>query len=143
MVLTASAVMILFAMMLLTSVDVVARYVFNSPVKGAFELTEIGLAMLVYLALPVATATGSHIAVELLAKPKLPIFARVLDLFVKLVIATTFALIAWKVWHHAGKLTSYGQVTNSLEVPVGMIAYIVAVGAAVSVVSAFANRSPN
>lgn len=129
-------------MMLLTSVDVVARYVFNSPVKGAFELTEIGLAMLVYLAMPVATATGSHIAVELLPLPKSRVLGGLLRLFVNLVIAGTFALIAWKVWQHAGKLTSYGQVTNSLEVPVGMIAYIVAIGAAVTVFAAFTRKAP-
>ena len=30
---------ILFAMMLLTVVDVVARYAFNRPLRGAFEVT--------------------------------------------------------------------------------------------------------
>ncbi|MBU15945.1 MAG: hypothetical protein CMQ14_12830 [Gammaproteobacteria bacterium] len=138
--LTACAVIVLFAMMLLTSFDVVARYVFNSPVRGAFELTEIGLAILVFLALPVATATGSHIAVDLMPLPKSPVWRKTLGLFVKAVIAMTFALIAWKIWTHAGKLASYGQVTNSLEISVGMVAYIVAVGAAVSAVSAFASK---
>ena len=129
-------------MMLLTSFDVVARYVFNSPVRGAFELTEIGLASLVYLALPVATAAGSHIAVELLALPRAGTLRQFLELFVRSFIALTFGLIAWQIWHHAEKLTSYGQVTNSLEIPVGLIAYVCSIGAGLCVFAAFAKKSP-
>ena len=140
--LTVCAVAILFAMMLLTSFDVVARYVFNSPVRGAFELTEIGLASLIYLALPVATAAGSHIAVELLALPRAGALRQFLELFVRSLIALTFGSIAWQVWHHAEKLTSYGQVTNSLEIPVGLIAYVCSLGAGLCVFAAFAKKSP-
>ena len=50
----------------LTCVDVVARYAFNSPVNGAYELTELLLATLIFLALPLTTAAGEHIEVELL-----------------------------------------------------------------------------
>ena len=50
----------------LTCVDVVARYAFNSPVNGAYELTELLLASLIFLALPLTTAAGEHIEVELL-----------------------------------------------------------------------------
>ena len=37
------ASVILLAMMLLTFVDVVARYIFSRPVRGAFEVTELKL----------------------------------------------------------------------------------------------------
>jgi TRAP-type C4-dicarboxylate transport system permease small subunit len=35
-------------MMCLTTVDVVGRYVFNSPVLGAFELTEFLVLILIF-----------------------------------------------------------------------------------------------
>lgn len=140
--LTICAVTILFAMMLLTSFDVAARYVFNSPVRGAFELTEIGLALLVYLALPVATVAGSHIAVDLLRMPKSNALRRAQVTFVKLVVAVTFGLISWQVWHHANKLLSYGQVTNSLEIPIAFVAFVVAFGAALSAIAAFMFKAP-
>ena len=38
------AATILFFMMLLTAVDVIGRYLFNTPVNGGFEVTEIMLA---------------------------------------------------------------------------------------------------
>ncbi|MEO9825968.1 MAG: TRAP transporter small permease [Paracoccaceae bacterium] len=141
--LTFCAVIILFSMMMLTSVDVVARYVFNSPLPGAFELVQIALATLVYLAMPVATFTGSHIAVELLPLPNNSVVRRSFDIFVRLVCAVTFGYISWEVWHHAGKLMSYGQVTNSLEIPVAHVAYIVALGAGISVIAALFQKHQN
>lgn len=141
--LTGLAVLILFGMMLLTSVDVIARYVFNSPVRGAFELIEIGLAMLVYLAMPVATVTGSHIAVELLAPPRARPLRLALALTVRAAIAVTFALIAWQVWLHAQKISSYGQVTNSLEIPLGLVAFIAAFGAGLAGIAAFLHTEQN
>ena len=43
---------ILLAMMLLTVVDVVARYVFSRPLRGAFEVTELMLLVLIFAGLP-------------------------------------------------------------------------------------------
>lgn len=45
----------LFALMVVTSVDVVGRYFFNSPRPGAVELARLMLATLVFLAFPVVT----------------------------------------------------------------------------------------
>jgi TRAP-type C4-dicarboxylate transport system permease small subunit len=38
---------VLFLMMFVTAVDVVGRYVFNKPLNGGFELTEMMLAALI------------------------------------------------------------------------------------------------
>ena len=44
------AAIVLFLMMTITAVDVVGRYFFNKPLAGGFEITEIGLALLIYCA---------------------------------------------------------------------------------------------
>ena len=49
-VLTAAAGTLLVALTLVTCIDVVARYWFNAPLSGAYELTEIFLASLIFLA---------------------------------------------------------------------------------------------
>ena len=46
---------ILLAMMGLTFVDVIARYVFNRPLAGAFEVTELLLLVLIFAGLPLVT----------------------------------------------------------------------------------------
>ena len=53
-----AAAAILFAMMVLTTVDVVARYVFNRPLRGAFEITELLLVVLIFAGLPLVSLAG-------------------------------------------------------------------------------------
>ena len=59
-VLGVAASLILLAMMLLTFVDVVARYVVNRPVRGAFEVTELMLLVLIFAGLPLVSFTDEH-----------------------------------------------------------------------------------
>jgi len=42
-------------MMVLTFVDVVGRYLLNRPLRGAFELTELGLVVLIFAGLPLVS----------------------------------------------------------------------------------------
>ncbi len=52
------------ALMLLTAVDVVSRYIFNWPLRGAFELTELGLLVLIFAGLPLASRRGEHVTLD-------------------------------------------------------------------------------
>ena len=59
-----AASVILLAMMLLTVVDVVARYVFNRPVRGAFEVTELMLVVLIFAGLPLVSYAEGHAVMD-------------------------------------------------------------------------------
>ena len=63
-VLGVAAAAILFAMMVLTTVDVVARYVFNRPLRGAFEITELLLVVLIFAGLPLVSLAGEHAVMD-------------------------------------------------------------------------------
>ena len=52
-----------FAMMMITVVDVFGRYVLNAPLRGASELVGLLLAAMVMLGLPSVSARREHIAV--------------------------------------------------------------------------------
>jgi hypothetical protein len=56
------AAALLFGLMMLTAVDVVSRYIFNWPLRGAFELTELGLLVLIFAGLPLASRRGELIS---------------------------------------------------------------------------------
>ena len=118
------SVAVLFSMMSLTGVDVVARYLFNRPISGAFELVEVMLTLLVFLAFPASIRFDSHIKVELinsfgsLKADRLILFAA------PLAGIAIFSLLTFQLYTHAGKLKSYGQVTNSLEIPLYLIAFL-------------------
>ncbi|EDQ03134.1 TRAP dicarboxylate transporter, DctQ subunit, putative, partial [Sulfitobacter indolifex HEL-45] len=59
----------LFALMVLTFSDVIMRSVFNAPIEAATELIRIGIALIVFSALPVLSAREGHIAADLLDHP--------------------------------------------------------------------------
>lgn len=118
---------VLTIMMLLTGADVLARYVFNAPIKGAFELTEILLVCFVFSAMPLAMLANAHIEVELW-EPK-----TALGDIIRLIVSGAAALmvfggLAWQLFDHAQRLKSYGSVSNSLEIPLYIIAFIAMVG---------------
>ncbi len=141
--LSVAAVLVLLAMMLLTSADVIARYLFNRPISGAFELTEIFLATLVFLAMPLTTATDGHIRADLLPIRTGSALSVALGFLAMIIVAGIFSAMAWEVWEHAQKLYKRGTVTNSLSIPLFFVARLVSVSCAISAVAAVVYNAGN
>lgn len=121
----------LLAMMALTSTDVVARYIVNRPIRGAFEVTELLLVCLVFLSMPLACRAGTHVEVELI-DPKSPIMMKLSRVFANLCGFAIFAVLAWQIFDYAERFARYGQVTNSLEIPLSWPAYLASACCALS-----------
>ena len=56
---------VLFLIMCLVSYAVFQRYVMNDPVLGDAEIVQIGMSLVVMMAMPYATANGAHIRVDI------------------------------------------------------------------------------
>lgn len=86
----------LFAMMLLVSADVVARYFFNAPLTFQFELTTQYLMVIVAtLALPWGDRQGAFIRLSIIRRLLHPRAAGYLDAFNGLTGAAVFFGLAW------------------------------------------------
>jgi len=127
---------VLAALIGLTCIDVVARYAFNSPVTGAYELTEILLATLIFLALPLTTAAGEHIEVELLDGLKSSLLKRMGTIAAAVCTVGVFGAIALEMADHAEKLARRGRVTDSLEIPLSLVGWLGALSFATSALAA-------
>jgi TRAP-type C4-dicarboxylate transport system permease small subunit len=121
------AALLILAMMTLTSVDVIGRYIFNSPLRGGFELTELMLAALIFTALPLATERDEHIIVDLTDAflPHGAVKSQVMVM--SWLSAVVLAVLGWRLWHKAGDLVADGSVTNTLNIPLAPIGYLMAV----------------
>ena len=128
----AIAVLLMVGMTGLTCVDVVARYVFNSPVDGAFELTQLMLAALIFTALPMTTARGEHVDVELLSDAVGSRFAGLFATIAAVVSSAVLFVLCWRLWVHAERLAEDGAVTNSLGLPFAPVGYLAAASCALS-----------
>lgn len=135
-VLTAVAGILLLAMMGLTVADVFRRYVLNDPIPGAFEATEVMLALAIFVGLPLVTARGEHVQVRLFLEvlPRWPRF--VLDRIGDLTVALLLAGSAWLLYERAESLGRYGDTTVLLRIPLAPVAYALAALAAIAAVAA-------
>ena len=126
------AALLLLAMTGLTTLDVVGRYLFNSPVTGAFELTELMLAALIFAGLPLATERDEHVDVDLLDSFLPPNVLRANVFFATLVSAGVLAVLGVQLWSRAAQLAAEGTVTNSLALPLAPVGYLMAIATGVS-----------
>ncbi|CTQ59460.1 MAG: TRAP transporter small permease [Roseibium album] len=131
-----ACLLVLAAMIGLTCLDVVARYLFNSPVNGAYELTQLLLASLIFLALPLTTAAGEHIEVELLDGLKSKALKYLGAVCAGVATVAVFAIVALELSEHAEKLQRREQVTDSLEIPLYLIGWLGTASFAISAVVA-------
>jgi TRAP-type C4-dicarboxylate transport system permease small subunit len=128
----AAAALLLFSLMMLTAADVVGRYIFNWPIRGAFELTELLLLTLIFAGLPLASRADEHVALDFIDMLLGDRGRLRLRRLVDLVCGMLFLGLAWRVWIKAGKIAGYGDTTDVLRVPVGPFVYLMAVMVAVT-----------
>ena len=125
-VLGIAASAILFTMMALTFVDVVARYVFNRPLRGAFEVTELLLLVLIFAGLPLVSHADEHVTMDFIDRWLRPAARRLLARIIDLVVAALMFFMAWQVWIKAGRISSYGDSTDVLRIVYGPFVYFMA-----------------
>ena len=125
-VLGVAASLILLAMMLLTFVDVVARYVVNRPVRGAFEVTELMLLVLIFAGLPLVTYADEHAVMDFIDRPLGPRGTRILERLVQALCAATMGVLAWLVWLKADRIWAYRDATDVLRIVYGPFVYFMA-----------------
>ena len=125
-VLGIAASVILFLMMLLTFVDVVARYLFNFPLRGGFEVTELMLLVLIFAGLPLVSHSDEHVTMDFIDR-LLPDGGRLVVVrAVHGVCAAVMFFLTWQVWIKAGKIAAYGDTTDVLKITVGPFVYFMA-----------------
>lgn len=117
------AALALFAIMMLTFVDVGGRKFFSSSLPGALELTELLMVAVIFASLPLVSLRGEHVTFDSLDMLLPAGFKRVQQAFIDLVCAAMLAFLAWLMWDHAGKMAEYGDVTNRLRIPLYPFVY--------------------
>jgi C4-dicarboxylate transporter DctQ subunit len=86
----------LLILMLLGSVDVIGRYVFNKPIQASFELNQILLAGVVFFGLAYTQLVGGHIKVEFLVSRFKPRMQAITDFITLCLMLGLFSLITWQ-----------------------------------------------
>ncbi|MEW5864979.1 MAG: TRAP transporter small permease [Pseudomonadota bacterium] len=125
-VLGVAASVILVCMMLLTFVDVVARYLFNFPLRGGFEVTELMLLVLIFAGLPLVSHADEHVTMDFVDRVLPERGRRVLARAVHAACAAVMFFLTWQMWIKAGKIAGYGDTTDVLKITIGPFVYFMA-----------------
>ena len=125
-VLGVAAAALLLGMACLTFADVVARYLLNRPIRGAFEITELALLVLIFAGLPLVSRADEHVTMDFIDRLVPPFALRLLVRLVHAACAALMFFLAWQVWVKAGKVAGYGDTTDVLRVAIGPFVYFMA-----------------
>jgi TRAP-type C4-dicarboxylate transport system permease small subunit len=118
---------ILMGMMLLTFTDVVARYVFSRPLRGAFEVTELMLLVLIFAGLPLVSFSDEHAVMDFIDRLLGSRGRRWLERLVQAACAAFMFLLAWLVWRKADRIWAYRDTTDVLRIVYGPFVYFMAI----------------
>ena len=111
---TLLACAMVLALTVVTLVDVLGRDLFDKPLRGATELTELLLLGMTFLFYPRIAWRGAHIAVDLFDWFRSPLLRTIQRVACNLLGAIAFGGLAWQLVLNGVKAEGYGDVTPSL-----------------------------
>lgn len=106
----------LAAMMLVTVADVALRALFNTPIRGTYDIVELLLCATFFVGLPAVFLRDEHIVVDMIdvfAPRAVPWLRRVSDVLAVVMLV----LMAWQGGIAARDAVSFGDVTADLSLP--------------------------
>ncbi|HDP79747.1 MAG TPA: TRAP transporter small permease [Spirochaetes bacterium] len=119
----------LAGLMLITSYDVVARYVFKKPFMGTYELSELAIAAVILLGWAYTQVEHAHVDIDLLYS-RLPRFVQKgLDLFIPLFGLCFFVFISWQSINFVSESIRWRETTAMLRLPVWTFKLLMSAGA--------------
>jgi TRAP-type C4-dicarboxylate transport system permease small subunit len=122
-VLGVAASAILFCMMALTFADVILRYLFNRPLRGAFEVTELMLLVLIFAGLPLVSHADEHVTIDFIDRLLGERATKALQRAVHAGCAAIMFFLTWLMWLKAATIAGYGDTTDVLKIAVGPFVY--------------------
>lgn len=124
----------LFFLMAMTFCDVMLRSLFNNPIESATELTRICMAIVVFASLPVISARGSHIVVDLLDFMFSGWGQRLRDGLVDIACGLMLIWPTRQCFVLAARARDYGDVTETLAIPQFYVEYFIAIATSATIV---------
>jgi TRAP-type transport system small permease protein len=123
------AMVLLFIMMVLGTIDVLGRYFINKPIKGTLEWSELMLAGIVFFGWASVQAADEHVKVDMVIRrfsPRVQAIAKLFGLFLSFII---FGLYGWRGVMMAIDYSDIGRLVLTINVPMFWFELMVPLGA--------------
>ncbi|MFY9829133.1 MAG: TRAP transporter small permease [Rhodoplanes sp.] len=130
------AALALAAMMLVTVADVFMRYVFNSPVRGSYEIVEATLIVFVFHGMAAGFFRRANIVIDLVDTFAGRRITALLIRFSDLLSIVALAVLAWAMTGPAWQAYDYGDRKLELDMPIYYLWIVALIGIAGTLVCA-------
>ncbi|MDH4067505.1 MAG: TRAP transporter small permease [Dehalococcoidia bacterium] len=122
-----SMVAIVFVMMAVV-VDVLGRWLFHSPLRGAWDIITLAFAVIVWGPMALAAFKGAHVALTVVVDrlPRLPRLG--LELIIASVTSGMLGMLGWYLLMYGMRLARRIAQTGVLKIPVAPFVYFAAFG---------------
>ena len=124
---TTVANILLCVMVVVTCIDVVGRYFFSAPLLGAHEIITLSMGVMIYLGMPLVTASREHLMIDLVANLLSSKGKRIQQIAVNSIAALTFILFSYLLLFYGFGLAEDLMITEDLEIEQAPIAYVMAI----------------
>jgi TRAP-type C4-dicarboxylate transport system permease small subunit len=106
----------LFAIMVLTFLDVGGRKLLSQSITGSLELTELLMVVVIFGALPLVSERGEHVVFDSL-DPVIPDWLRMVQrALVHLLCASALLALGWLMWKTGNDFMATGETTAQLKI---------------------------
>jgi TRAP-type C4-dicarboxylate transport system permease small subunit len=123
----------LAAVTFLIFVSVFLRYIFNWSIPDSYDLSSLGLGILIFWGIASASYRGEHITVDLLHSALSPGLKRAMDIFADLVTLACLVIFTWMVAIKVLNTRADGVATFDLRQPVWVYYCIAWIGLAAAI----------
>lgn len=120
------------ALMLLTVSDGLLRTFVNLPILGADDYTQVILALVVAVSLPLCVASGRAIAIDLFVKLMPASLERGTRFVAGMLSTAALGYLSWRCFINARDAATFGETTTLLQISYGPFYLALAIGLAIS-----------
>jgi TRAP-type transport system small permease protein len=117
----------LFAIMVLTFLDVSGRKFLDASIPGSLEITEMLMVGVIFASLPLVSLRAEHVTFDSLDNALPPWAKRFQAIFVNLLCVALFASLGWLMLQAGFKFADQGDQSAQLAIPKAPFLYAMAV----------------
>jgi TRAP-type C4-dicarboxylate transport system permease small subunit len=119
---------VLGGLVLMLLVSIISRRIFNSPLKGSFELTELSLVVITFSLLAFDNLRHESMIIDVLVK-HFPARSRdILRVIIHFFTTAMLGVLGWQLVVQAIRVQGFHQTTRILEIPIYPLLYLAAFG---------------
>ncbi|MCZ6860948.1 MAG: TRAP transporter small permease [Alphaproteobacteria bacterium] len=104
------------------------RYLFNAPLEGVLDYSQMALVVVVFFAIAYCGRSGGHVAVDLFVNMLGQGLARRIEIVIKLLSSAVFAVLAWQSHRAALGAIEFLEATDTKNIPHAPFLWIIALG---------------